>query len=175
MPLTSEPIVTNAFRQSVRWGPRKSRPTPEPPGWSVTNAFRQSVRWGLRHAEIERLFKEIGHQCLSAVSPLGTRHSRQPNCALRVVTNAFRQSVRWGPAAKPVLSPVNPGGHQCLSAVSPLGTRNKNMSTIYIVMSPMPFGSQSAGDHAPARITLNPKSLSPMPFGSQSAGDNPES
>ncbi len=187
---------------------------------NVTNAFRQSVRWG-RYGSgfIGRARKS--HQCLSAVSPLGTNIAlpclsvlpkrspmpfgsqsagdrRIPACMLPSptgVTNAFRQSVRWGHKIRvntpngDTSSPMPFGSqsagdnqeragltpqvvsHQCLSAVSPLGTKCLSKKSAWSRKSPMPFGSQSAGD-TKRKMELHARSsLSPMPFGSQSAGD----
>ncbi len=63
-------------------------------------------------------------------------------------------------------------GHQCLSAVSPLGTTLDLIGDAWeAIKSPMPFGSQSAGDTW--NLTCKPPRhlRSPMPCGSQSAGD----
>ncbi len=114
----------------------------------VTNAFRQSVRWGQADTRRACQMATWRHQCLSAVSPLGTSAS-SPSCPLtRWVTNAFRQSVRWGQAAKAAADKAK------------------------AAKSPMPFGSQSAGDgNTLIKVTVAAGS-SPMPFGSQSAGDD---
>ncbi len=65
------------------------------------------------------------------------------------VTNAFRQRVHWG-----------------LSRYEAEGAAEE-------VASPMPFGSESTGDHINQKNT-NDKNQSPMPFGSESTGDQRE-
>ena len=70
----------------------------------------------------ERLVRTSGcHQCLSAMSPLGTKN----------MTNIDTEEL-WG--------------HQCLSAMSPLGTKWMLKKNIKTIRSPMPFGNESAWD-----------------------------
>jgi hypothetical protein len=72
---TSRLSVTNAFRQSVRWGPGGT-------GLSLHDTIGSPMPFGSQSAgDIQTVLNacngNIRHQCLSAVSPLGTRSSRQ--------------------------------------------------------------------------------------------------
>ena len=87
------------------------------------------------------------HQCLSAMSPLGT-------FALRGVT--FPQSK----------SPMPFGNESAWDNGNTLELTQCNPR------SPMPFGNESAWDALSAPQTLNSESASPMPFGNESAWDS---
>ena len=87
------------------------------------------------------------HQCLSAVSPLGTvTRSRAIGALIMESPMPFGSESAWDAGNKSTTL-KKWASHQCLSAVSPLGT-------IYVPTavwtgekkSPMPFGSESAWD-----------------------------
>jgi hypothetical protein len=110
------------------------------------------------------------HQCLSAMSPLGTRALACQNAQEVDVTNAFRQLAHLGTQAR--RRQARPAGtvtnafrqqvhlghyedyqeqrqapcHQCLSATSPLGTGCGDYQPIAGFESPMPFGNESTWD-----------------------------
>ena len=117
--------------------------------------------------------KPSGHQCLSAVSPLGTRHEnfrldpvlmRSPmpfgsesawdQRGLVSIQHRHRSSPMpfgsesaWDAVSWRHAVPRDSGRHQCLSAVSPLGTGEEFAKARKAAgLSPMPFGSESAWD-----------------------------
>ena len=104
--------------------------------------------------------RKVGHQCLSAMSPLGT--SMTYICSDTGVESPmpFGNESAWDNQLHTLVS-VQDTGHQCLSAMSPLGTPQTKMKTrvskkrhqCLSAMSPLGTRGSDGGSPRWARVT----------------------